>query len=91
MDCGSSDAFACNAERLGIDLDGVDLAILSHHHYDHGGGLSRFFEINSHASVYLAGHPAGAPCFKALGGMVKKYIGLDRTLFIKYSNRFSIY
>lgn len=90
MDCGGSDAFVSNAERLGVDLHAVDLAVLSHHHYDHGGGLPRFLTINDRAPVYLAGHPSGAPCFKALGGMVKKYIGLDQTMFQTHGDRFHV-
>ena len=29
------------------------MVILSHGHYDHGGGLLRFFKINRKAKVYL--------------------------------------
>ena len=39
LDVGQSDAFAKNAERMGLSLADVDLAVLSHGHYDHGGGI----------------------------------------------------
>ena len=53
FDTGQSDAFARNAEVLGIDLSKVDLAVISHGHYDHTGGLARFLEINDHAPIYV--------------------------------------
>lgn len=75
FDMGQSDAFAENAVRMGIDLAKVDLAVLSHGHYDHGGGLKRFLEINSRAKIYMSRNAFGEH-YNASGN----YIGLDRTL-----------
>ena len=75
FDMGQSDLFAENAKKLGIDLTQVDIAILSHGHYDHGGGLAKFLEINAKASVYISKHAFG----KHYNG-TEKYIGLDMAL-----------
>lgn len=75
FDMGQSEAFAHNAEKLGIDLSKVDLAVISHGHYDHGGGLGRFLQVNETAPVYLSRH-AFEPHFNAVG----KDIGLDPAL-----------
>lgn len=44
LDTGKSDAFMKNADMLNIDLD-VDYCILSHGHYDHGGGYARYLSL----------------------------------------------
>ena len=74
FDAGQSAAFADNARKLGVDLETVDFAVLSHGHYDHGGGLGKFLEINRTAPVYVSSH-AFAPHYSQNG-----YIGLDLSL-----------
>lgn len=53
FDTGRSGSFLKNAHLLGLNLALVDLAILSHGHYDHGGGLMSFLEINRKAPIYM--------------------------------------
>ena len=74
FDTGQSDLFAKNAEKLGINLRSVDIAVISHGHYDHGGGLEKFLSINSKAPVYMSRY-AFEEHYN--GG---RYIGLDKSL-----------
>ena len=53
VDTGATDAFLRNAKVLGLDPQEIDTVILSHGHYDHGGGLLAFTEINDKAVIYL--------------------------------------
>jgi len=87
FDTGASDAFAANALKLGIDLVQVDVAVLSHHHFDHGGGLSAFLALNNHAKIYLRHPPEGVPHFRALG-IINREIGLREELLSLYRDRF---
>lgn len=75
FDMGQSAAFADNADALGIDLAAVDIAVLSHGHYDHGGGIATFLRRNSEAPIYLH-RRAFAPYYNG----TDKYIGLDPLL-----------
>jgi len=53
FDMGQGDLFLENAERMGVDIGGVDIAVLSHGHYDHGGGIEAFLKCNKRASIYV--------------------------------------
>lgn len=53
LDTGASDTFSANAHQLGINLADIDIAFLSHAHYDHAGGFETFFKENEKAPVYL--------------------------------------
>ena len=55
FDMGPDGGFIQNAKKLGVDLAAVDVAVLSHGHSDHGGGLRAFCEVNSQADVLV--HP----------------------------------
>lgn len=78
FDTGQSSLFASNAIKLGIDLSEVDIAVLSHGHYDHGGGLGEFLKINSKAGVYARYGVFDDHWSIREDGL--KYIGLDKEL-----------
>lgn len=75
FDAGQTGAFADNAQALGVDLKDVDIAILSHGHYDHSGGLMRFLQLNDTAKIYVH-KDAFAPHYNS----ADSYIGPDPQL-----------
>ena len=87
LDTGASDKFAGNAEKLGVDLEKVDSAILSHAHYDHSSGYEAFFNKNSNAKVYLQKAARDMCYVKVL--FYKEYIGIPKGLLDSYSDRFT--
>uniref|UniRef100_N2A3H7 Metallo-beta-lactamase domain-containing protein n=1 Tax=Eubacterium plexicaudatum ASF492 TaxID=1235802 RepID=N2A3H7_9FIRM len=71
VDTGATDAFIKNAEKLNIDLTGVDTVIISHGHYDHTGGIPAFHELNPKAQIYMQ----RSACGDFYHG--ERYIGMD--------------
>ena len=56
FDFGPDESFLANARTLGIDVGAADVAVLSHGHYDHGGGLRAYLGAT-------AGAPHPAPVY----------------------------
>ncbi|WP_139905163.1 MBL fold metallo-hydrolase [Clostridium thermarum] len=76
FDVGASELFLENAKKLNVDISDVDFLIISHGHYDHGGGVKAFLRENSKAKVFL--HQLAFEKYYALHpNNVLKYIGLD--------------
>lgn len=75
FDMGQRCLFAENAERLGLNIAEVDTAFISHGHYDHGGGLRAFLELNEKANVYI--HKDAFFPHYSLRDNGLAYIGLD--------------
>ncbi len=96
LDTGSSGIFADNAKKLGMNLGGIDHMLLSHGHFDHGGGLDAFCEQNQNTPVILrkgADRPSYGTIAPALpdllhrSGILTRYIGLDEGILKKYADR----
>ena len=85
FDTGTDDSFAYNASKLGVNLEDIDIAVISHGHYDHGGGLEAFLKINSKAKIYI-GKGAFDSHLVKLFGIIKYNIGLKKELIS--NNRF---
>lgn len=49
LDSGQSIKFMNNAKKLSLDIENVDYAVLSHGHYDHGGGF--FYYLRSYPDI----------------------------------------
>ena len=53
----SPDAMVTNADRLGVDLSGIQAVILSHGHFDHAGGLAGLAGRRGTRSLPMVVHP----------------------------------
>jgi 7,8-dihydropterin-6-yl-methyl-4-(beta-D-ribofuranosyl)aminobenzene 5'-phosphate synthase len=59
FDTGASpDGLAVNAERLGVDVGGLQGVVLSHGHFDHSGGFDGLARLRGRSGLPLTLHPA---------------------------------
>ncbi len=79
FDLGASSLFLENALKMGVPIEEIDTVILSHGHYDHGGGLKTFFEKNNHAKVYIHSKAFDNHYSKNTEGKLS-FIGIDASL-----------
>ena len=90
LDTGASHLFAKNAAVVGVDLSKVDVGVLSHAHFDHSDGMSRFFALNKTAPFYLR-KGAGENCYHAhkLFGRFTyhEYIGIHKGFLKRFADR----
>jgi len=84
FDMGPNGLFLKNAEKLGVDIASVDIAVISHGHVDHLGGLKYFLKNNKTAKIYIRPQAFKKHYVKVLG--IPFYAGIDRTLIKE--NRF---
>jgi 7,8-dihydropterin-6-yl-methyl-4-(beta-D-ribofuranosyl)aminobenzene 5'-phosphate synthase len=69
-----------------VDLSQVDALAISHHHYDHGGGLKRFFQENQGGKVYLR-QSSTSNFIGKMALLPAKYIGLDQAVLVANADR----
>lgn len=79
VDTGASKKTFFNAALFGIFPSQIDTVLLSHGHYDHGGGLPFFLENNKTAQVYV-GKGSDGDFYSERNGE-DCYIGLDKSIF----------
>ncbi len=79
FDTGASGLFYENAQKLGVNLSDVEIAVISHGHYDHGGGIKTFLSVNSKAKIYINKRAFNKHYAKRPNGELE-YIGLDQTI-----------
>jgi 7,8-dihydropterin-6-yl-methyl-4-(beta-D-ribofuranosyl)aminobenzene 5'-phosphate synthase len=80
FDMGASAMFIENAWKMDVDPAEADLAVISHGHYDHGGGLEAFLEVNDRAKIYVQAK-AFEKHYALRQNGEKKDIGLDEKFF----------
>lgn len=52
FDCGQTGLAWRNAEKLGVDLKKIKTAVISHSHYDHGGGFTELLKYAKIKTLY---------------------------------------
>jgi 7,8-dihydropterin-6-yl-methyl-4-(beta-D-ribofuranosyl)aminobenzene 5'-phosphate synthase len=95
FDTGAGGLFLDNAEKLDVDIADINSLVISHGHYDHGGGLKKFLVENKKAEVFIHRLAFEKYYSREKNGQIK-YIGLEEDLkqnrrFIFTSDRFFIY
>ena len=78
FDLGPNDLFLKNAETLGVDIADIDIAVISHGHVDHCGGLKCFLEKNQKAKIYIRPQAAEKHYVSVLG--MPFYAGINGAL-----------
>ena len=90
FDMGPDGSFIENAKAMGVDVLAADFAVISHGHYDHGGGLRAYLEATEAAGkkalVYVHERAFEDHCANTPRGL--KDIGLDPGLLEEYADRF---
>jgi 7,8-dihydropterin-6-yl-methyl-4-(beta-D-ribofuranosyl)aminobenzene 5'-phosphate synthase len=74
LDTGQGKAVINNALVLGLDLKTIKGIIISHHHWDHTGGLGPVLDLKGAVDIYA--HPGFFKESYNIGGGMARYIGV---------------
>lgn len=85
FDTGKSGLFIENAANMDINVADIDMAIISHAHKDHSGGLYDFLTLNRKASVYMSANATRDFYSEFL--LVKKDISVPKDVFKQFDSR----
>ena len=94
LDTGQGKAIVNNALVLGLDLRTIKGIIMSHHHWDHTGGLGPVLDLKGAVDIYA--HPDFFKESYNIGGKKVRYIGVPyprpllegKGAMFKFSNEF---
>lgn len=79
FDLGASSHFLKNAKKLEVDIEDIEFLVISHGHYDHGGGLVYFLQENHSANLYIHNKAFGEH-YALRPNNKLEYIGLDEAI-----------
>lgn len=74
LDTGAGKAIVNNAMVLGLDLKSIKGIIVSHHHWDHTGGIGPVLDLTGGVNIYA--HPEFFKESYSVTGSTARYIGV---------------
>ena len=77
VDVGNEDLFLRNSKKLKVNIENIDIVIITHGHNDHGGGLKYFLQKNNKAKIYIQKSAFEQQYVKIKDNA--SYIGLDKS------------
>lgn len=79
FDVGESELFFKNAKKMKVNISDINYLIISHGHYDHGGGLKVFLKENTKAELFIH-HLAFEKYYSLRSNDKLEFIGLNEDL-----------